>query len=135
MSAYTYSIELSPQYRDLDPNGHVNQAVYASYCEQARVGYWSDVIGQRHDHAPVVMVSSEMEFSAEITLGETVTVHQRIDPLGDSSIPFAYEVRTDGEPAATGSVVLLSYDREAREPAPIPDDWRDAIVEYEGHDQ
>ena len=135
MSEYTYNIELAPQYRDLDPNGHVNQAVYASYCEQARAEYWEDVIGQRHDRAEVVIVSSETEYTAEITLGDTVTVHQRIEPLGDSSIPITYEVRTDGESAATSSVVLLSYDRKAREPVPIPGYWRDAIVEYEGHDQ
>lgn len=134
MSEYTYSIELEPQYRDLDPNGHVNQAVYSSYCEQARAEYWEEVIGQRHDLAEVALVKLELEYSAEITLGETVTVLQRIDELGDSSVPFAYELRTDGETAATGSVVLLSYDRENREPAPIPDRWREAIVEYEGHE-
>lgn len=133
MSEYTYEIELEPQYRDLDPNGHVNQAVYASYCEQTRTKYWEEVIGQRHDRAELVMVKSEMEFSAEIRLGQTVTVHQRIEELGDSSIPIDYEVRVDGETAATGSVVLLSYDREAREPVSVPDEWRTAIVEHEGH--
>ncbi|WP_336037209.1 acyl-CoA thioesterase [Halobacterium yunchengense] len=134
MSAYTYEIELEPQYRDLDPNGHVNQAVYSSYCEQARAKYWEDVIGQRHDRAELALVKLELEYSAEILLGETVTVRQRIGELGESSIPIEYELSTDGETAATGSVVLLSYDREAREPAPIPQEWRDAIVEYEGHD-
>lgn len=132
---YTYSIELEPQFRDLDPNGHVNQAIYSSYCEQARAKYWEEVIGQRHDRADVALVKSEFEFSAEITLGQTVTVHQRIGELGESSIPIDYEIRTNGETAATGSVVLLSYDIEKRKAAPIPDLWRDAIVEYEGHDQ
>lgn len=134
MAEYTYSIELEPQYRDLDPNGHVNQAVYSSYCEQARTKYWEEVIGQRHDLAEVALVRSEMEFSAEIQLGETVTVSQRIDELGETSIPISYELRTNGETTATSSVVLLSYDRENRAPAPIPDQWRDAIVGYEGHD-
>lgn len=133
MPEYTYEIELEPQYRDLDPNGHVNQAVYASYCEQTRTMYWEEIIGQRHDRAGLVMVKSEMEFSAEIRLGQTVTVHQRIGELGDSSIPIDYEVRVDGETAATGSVVLLSYDREGREPVSVPDEWRTAIVEHEGH--
>lgn len=80
------------------------------------------------------MVRSEIEFSAEIRLGQTVTVRQRINELGDTSIPINYEVLVDGEIAATGSVVLLSYDRDAREPATIPDEWRTAIVEHEGHD-
>lgn len=130
---FTYSIELEPQFRDLDPNGHVNQAVYSSYCEQARTKYWEEIIGQRHDRADVALVQSEFEFSAEITLGQTVTVYQRINELGESSIPIDYEIRTNGKTAATGSVVMLSYDIEERKATPIPDFWRDAIVEYEGH--
>lgn len=133
MSEFTYTIELEPQFRDLDPNGHVNQAVYSSYCEQARTKYWEEIIGQRHDRAEVALVKLELEYSAEIMLGETVTVCQRIEELGESSIPIEYELRTNGETAATGSVVLLSYDRENREPVPIPDQWRSAIVKYEGH--
>jgi acyl-CoA thioester hydrolase len=135
MDGYTFSIDIEPQYRDLDPNGHVNQAVYTSYCEQARAAYWEEVIGQRHDRAPVALVSSEFEYTAELTLGETVTVYQRIDDLGESSIPFAYELRTNGGTAATGSVVLLSFDREERRTTPIPKRWRSAIVDYEGHDK
>lgn len=131
---FTYSVELEPQFRDLDPNGHVNQAVYSSYCEQARAKYWEEVIGQRHDHAGLALVKLEIEFNAEITLGDTVTVHQRINELGESSMPIDYEIKTNGETAATGSVVLLSYDTENRKAAPIPDFWREAIVAFEGHE-
>lgn len=134
MTEYTYSIELEPQYRDLDPNGHVNQSVYASYCEQARAKYWADIIGQPHDQAEIVLVNSEMNYTAEITLGDLVTINQRVEPLGKSSIPISYKIKTNGETAATGSVILLSYDRDERHSAPIPNRWRNAIVKYEGHD-
>lgn len=134
MTEYTYSIEIEPQYRDLDPNRHVNQAVYSSYCEQARTKYWEEIIGQRHDRAELVLVKLELEYTAEITLGDVVTVNQRIGELGESSIPITYELRTNGETAATGSVVLLSFDRERRKPVPIPEQWRTAIVQHEGHE-
>ncbi len=52
--------------------------------------------------ADVEIVKSEFEYTAELTLEETVTVYQRIGGLGESSIPFTYELRTDGETAATG---------------------------------
>lgn len=77
MIEYTFSADIEPQYRDLDPNDHVNQAVYTSYCEQTRAKYWQEVIDQRHDRAPVALVKSEFEYTAELTLGETVTVYQR----------------------------------------------------------
>lgn len=135
MTDFSYSITVKPQYRDLDPNGHVNQAVYSSYCEQVRVEYWADVIGLRHDKAPVAVVRSEMEFEAELTLDHTVTVMQRVQELGSSSVVFEYEImRDDGVRAASGEVVLLCYDREEKSAQPLPADWREAITEFEGLD-
>ena len=130
---FTYAIEVEAQYRDIDSNGHVNQAVYASWFEQARSKYWGEVIGIRHDRAPVALVKQEIEYRRPIGLDESVTIHQRIDPLGETSIPFTYEARVDDDRAATADVVLLSFDREAMEAAPIPEAWREPIEDFEGH--
>jgi acyl-CoA thioester hydrolase len=133
MTEYSFSISLEPQYRDLDPNGHVNQAVYSSYCEQVRVKYWDAVIGVRHDKAPVALVRSEMEYEAELTLDHTVTVSQRVKELGSSSVVFEYEIRRDdGVKAATSEVVLLCYNRDEKSAQPLPSDWREAITAFEG---
>lgn len=132
---FTYFIEVEPQYRDLDPNGHVNHAVYSGYFEQARAKYWDDVIGLRHDRAELALVHLEIDYAAELSLGDRATVAMRIPELGESSMPMDYELRTDEGVAATGSVVLVAYDREAGKPKPIPEDWRRAIVEYEGLDE
>lgn len=132
MTDFSFSIGLNPQYRDLDPNGHVNQAVYSSYCEQVRVEYWADVIGMRHDKAPVAVVRSEMEYEAELTLDHSVTVSQRVVELGSSSVVFEYEImRDDGVRAATGEVVLLCYNREEKSAQPLPAEWREAITAFE----
>lgn len=127
MPEYTYTISIEPQYRDLDPNGHVNQAVYASYFEQARTKYWHDVIGIRHDHAEVALVNQEIQYKHPITLDDTVSIDMAITRLGESSIPMEYRARIDDTIAATASVVLLSYDREKHKAKPIPPEWRGPI--------
>lgn len=134
MTDYTFETTIQPRYRDLDVNGHVNQAVYLSYLEQARADYWAEVVGIRHDRAPVVMVRQEIEYEAPITLDHEVTVAQRIADMGTTSFQIEYEVRADGEPAATASIVLLALDRESGEATPIPDDWREPIAAHEGLD-
>lgn len=131
MTEYTYSIEIEPQYRDIDPNGHVNQAVYASYFEQTRTKYWHDVIGIRHDKAEVALVNQEIQYKSPIALDETVTVAMAIPQLGESSIPMEYEARVGDRVAATATVVLIAYDREKQQAKPIPSEWRDPIEERE----
>jgi len=132
MPEYTFETTFHPRYRDLDVNGHVNQAVYLSYLEQARNRYWAEVVGIRHDRAPVAMVRQEIEYQAPITLDDEVTVAQRITDIGRTSFTIDYEVRADGSPVATAEIVLLALDRETGEAIPIPDDWREPIETHEG---
>lgn len=63
------------------------------------------------------------DYSWPITLGQRVTVAQRITDIGRSSIHLDYEVRADGDVAATAEVVLISYDREEQAAQLIPTAW------------
>ena len=132
MTEYTYETSFSPRYSDLDVNGHVNQAQYLSYLEQARTAYWADVVGIRHDLTPVAIVHQEIDYRAPITLDHEVTVRQRIAGLGRTSFDIEYEILADDTVAATAEVVLLALDRETGEAIPIPSDWREPIEAYEG---
>jgi len=132
MSEYTFETSFEPRYPDLDVNGHVNQAVYLSYLEQARTKYWADVIGIRHDRTPVAVVRQEIEYEAPIRIDQEVTVAQRITELGRTSMQIEYEVRADETVAATAEVVLLALDRESQEAIPIPPEWRGPIEAHEG---
>lgn len=131
MSPYTYEIALHPRYRDVDPNGHVNHAVYLTYMEEARAGYWEKVIGGRLSDAGLAIVSAEVDYHAELELQDTVTVAMRIEELGESSIPHAYRLSTPERTVATGRVIMVAFDREKRTSRPIPDDWDTAIRAYE----
>jgi acyl-CoA thioester hydrolase len=132
MSGYTFETSFDPRYPDLDVNGHVNQAVYLSYLEQARTKYWEEVIGIRHDRTPVAVVRQEIEYEAPIRIDQEVTVAQRIVDLGRTSMEIEYEVRADGTVAATAEVVLLALDRGSQEAIPIPPEWREPIADHEG---
>lgn len=134
MSEFTFETSFHPQYRDLDPNDHVNQAVYFSYLEQARSRYWHEVLEIRHDRTPLAIVEQAMEYRAPVTLEHEVTVAQRIRELGRSSLEVDYEVRTGAGVAAVAEVVLVAIDRESGSSVPIPDDVRKRIAAHEGLD-
>lgn len=132
MEDYTYSTRVHPQYRDLDPQGHVNQAVYFSWLEQGRTKYWADVVGERHDLAPLAIKRQEIVYTAPVTLEDTVIVEQRIVAIGKTSFEIEYVVRTDSGRAATAEVVLVAIDRDTGQSVPIPEQWRRPISAFEG---
>lgn len=132
MLEFTFETTLEPQFRDIDPFGHVNQAVYLSYLEQARTKYWTQVVGIRHDRTPVAIAAQEIEYEQPIQLDDTVTIAQTITAMGESSFDIEYAVRTGEGVAATAHVVLIAYDPETETAVAIPDEWREPIAEYEG---
>ncbi len=128
--AFTTSVDV--RFRDLDTMGHVNNALYATYLEEARSAYYRDVIGQSLPEVDTVLAHLSIDFRAPIELEDTATVLLTVPELGGSSIPMDYEVRTDEDLAATAETVQVVWDREVGGSKPIPEDWRDRIESFEG---
>ncbi|MFC4543571.1 acyl-CoA thioesterase [Halosolutus amylolyticus] len=127
MTDYSYETAVDVRLRDVDFMGHVNNAVYATYLEQARQAYFLDVVGVSLVEADTVLASLEIDYVRPIEAEQDVTVAMRIPELGDSSLPMEYEIRTDGETAATARTVQVVVDRDTGRSAPIPTAWRDRI--------
>lgn len=127
-----YTVDVPVRYRDLDTLKHVNNAVYATYMEEARGGYAADVLGLEFEEYNFVLAHLELTFERPVTLGETVTVGVETSKLGESSATMAYDMRVEDEPVATGETTIVFVDQEENHPMPIPDEIRERIVEYEG---
>ena len=130
MTDYEYATELDVRFRDLDAMGHVNNAVYATYLEQARADYYADVVDVSLSAVDTVLASLSITYQRPVTAEETVTVAFGVGDLGESSIPMEYEVRTENGVAATAETVQIVFDRETGESRPIPPEWRDRITRY-----
>lgn len=131
-NSYGYEREITVRYRDVDAMGHVNNAVYATYLEEARRGYTEDVLGLSVLDADAVVASLSIEFERSITLGARVTVGLGVTDIGNSSFRMGYEVRADGEVAATAETAHVVIDPESETSRPIPEEVRERMREFEG---
>ncbi|WP_225896678.1 acyl-CoA thioesterase [Haloterrigena alkaliphila] len=122
-----YDVEIDVRLRDVDFMGHVNNAVYATYLEEAREAYFQDVVGVSMTDVGTVLATLEIDYARPIEADETVTVALTVSELGTSSLHLEYVVRADGERAATARTVQVLVDRETGESRPIPDEWRARI--------
>ena len=132
MTDYSFVADVDVRFRDIDAMGHVNNAVYATYLEEARTAYFDEVLDASLADVDTVLANVSLEFRRPVELGDDVTVGVRVPELGRSSIPMEYEVRADGEIAATGEAVQVAVDGETGESRPIPDEWREKIESFEG---
>jgi acyl-CoA thioester hydrolase len=127
---FRYETEIPLRYRDLDPMGHVNNAVYASYCEQARMEYFDDVFEMELDTLNMVLAHLEVDYERPIRQGQSVTVRVRVAEIGGSSFTMAFEVVADDEVAATGETTQVVLGEDGT-PTQVPEAWRERVREFE----
>jgi len=124
MTDFEYETELQVRFADLDAMGHVNNAVYATYLEQARVDYYADVLGVGLDDIDTVLVNLEIDYRHEVTLAdETVTVAMGVRSIGESSVVVGYEVRAGDRVAATAETTQVYVDPDEGGSRPLPEEW------------
>lgn len=137
MVEYRFYHPIEVRYGDLDPQGHVNNAKYLTFMEQARVAYIQHLglwkYGSFMDLG-IIIADAHVTFLAPIHLDQPVRVGVHVSRLGNKSLTMEYRLEDgrDGKVLATGSSVLVTFDYRNEVSIPIPDDWRKAIADFEG---
>ncbi len=128
---FRFDVDLPVRYRDLDTLSHVNNAVYATYLEYARIAYVEHVLDQDVDGGGMVLANVEIDFRRPVTFEDgSVRVECGVLEVGESSFRMGYRVFGDASaPAATAESVQVAWDGEASRP--VPEAWRDAFRSYE----
>jgi acyl-CoA thioester hydrolase len=130
---FRHRTRLEVRFRDIDAFGHVNNAVFSSYLEQARIRYLLDALEvPRFERLPLILARVELDYRAPIMFGDPIEVLTRVDWIGRSSIAMSHQLFAAEHLAAEASTVLVTYDYERAEPMAVPDDWRDAFAAVEG---
>lgn len=129
---FRFSTRMEVRWRDVDALGHVNNAVYLTYLEQARVRYFEEIGLGFDTDAGMILAEITCTYRSPLSLSEQLTVWMRVSEFRNSSFIVLYRIEgEDGRLAATARSVQVCYDYEANHAVPIPDEWRAAIAGYE----
>jgi len=114
------------RWRDVDNYGHVNNAVYLTYLEEARDRWVRETLGPEVDF---VIVRIAIDYRRELSQDDDeVTVSCRGVGYGTSSIRTAEEiVAKAGWVAATSESVIVAHDANARSSRPLTDEERETL--------
>lgn len=124
--------ERSVVLRDLDAFGHVNNAVYLTYVENARVAFLSEVAGLRTiEQIGNVMASATLDYRRPIGWGDLVSITVTVARVGGKSFELAYELTTPRSgTVASVRTVQVAVDG-SRAAVSLPPDIRRALEQAE----
>ncbi len=136
MGSFLFYHPIEVRYGDLDAQGHVNNACYLTYLEQARIAYihhiglWS---GSSFLDMGVILADLHITYRAPIYYGQPIRVGTRTLKLGNKSFTMeqCIEDTRNGQELAAATCVLVAYDYRAEKSIPIPTDWRQTITTFE----
>ena len=109
------------RWSDCDPLGHVNNAAYSTFLEQARVAMLGDLGG-------FILARVEIDFRSEMQPGEDVEIGSRCSRVGTKSFELEHELRVDGRLVAEAKSVLVGYDYEKGESVPVPAELKERLT-------
>ena len=134
---FPYRLSDNVRYADLDPNGHVNNAVYATYFETGRVTLMKDrSLGLTPPGLNWIMVRLDTHFRAELHWPGAIELGFGIAKFGRTSITSDQVVFSQGRCVASAQAVNVLIDDATRKPVPLPDELKAKLRPWlrRGHD-
>jgi len=108
---------------DLDAFGHVNNAKYLTYAQEARFA-WSGIL-------EMVVARAEVDFIAPIYDGDSfVDVELWVSAIGTSSFSVTYVMKLKGEVVARVKTVQVTVDMKTKKSHPISPEQREFLTKY-----
>ena len=135
---YPFETEIQVTFRDLDALGHVNNAVFFTYLEAARIRYITQFLEQGLPNQfdlldiPIILVEATCTYKSQALFGETLTVGVGVSRFGNKSFDLVYEIiGEDGRLVATGKTIQVMYNYDTSSAFPIPNEIKDAVFKYQ----
>ncbi|HIE24409.1 MAG TPA: acyl-CoA thioesterase [Anaerolineales bacterium] len=125
------------RYGDLDPQGHLNNAKYLTYFEQARVAYLInlELFEKTLSFLEIGMIIADIHivFYKPVLWETPVKVGAAITKIGNKSFIFSQNIihAETGEVFADGEVIMVAFDYHNQETISLPAEWRKKIARFE----
>lgn len=101
------------RFNDVDGLGHVNNAIYLTFFEHARMKFFTEEAGSTSEKDfPFILAHAALDYKTPIKMGTELDVRMWTSRIGGKSWDFDYEIvdRKTKQPYATGKTVQVAYD-------------------------
>jgi acyl-CoA thioester hydrolase len=132
--AFRHKTNVEVRFADMDSFGHVNNASFLTFVEQARIKYFDDISGWHYDATKegVILAHASLNFLRPLDFKEKLTVLTMCSHIGTKSISIVHRIIAgEREEVATAESVVVSFDYSLMKSSPVPVEWREAIEKFE----
>jgi len=131
LADYPHRITDNIRFGDLDPQGHVNQAVFLTYFESGRVAMFrNEDLGIGVPGLTFIMVRMEVDYMKELHWPGGIDIGTGVAEFGRSSFKVSQAIFRNGGCAAMGRATLVCMDLKTRKATPLPQAAIDRLSQW-----
>tara|TARA_B100000953_G_C17691289_1_gene315626 strand:- start:80 stop:412 length:333 start_codon:yes stop_codon:yes gene_type:complete len=110
----------------MDAMGHINNSIYLTYYESARVDLFKKC---NYKTIPFIIVSAKINYLKQLHHPSKLKIGNKIDRIGKTSfdIKSAIYCNNDNLPSSTAIITCVSYDYNNQSPIKVPKIIRDLL--------
>ena len=118
------------RFADIDAMGHVNNAVYFSYFEQARMAYFKERVAPIWDwnEDGVIVARNEIDYIYPVFLNDRMNIRLWVDYVGSKSFSVCYRVVVGERLCASGKSVLVCFNHKNKATQVLPEAWKSVFL-------
>ena len=131
LSYYPFHVPMSTRWIDLDAFGHVNNAIFASYIENARSTLFTKwnlpYLGKGKS---LILASLSLDYLKQLKHPNEIIVGQKISRIGNTSFDIEASIYLSSDtnaPICNSNVVIVCFDFETQKPIPV---FKEVLEEY-----
>lgn len=125
------------RFRDTDAMGHVNNAVYITYFEMARIMLFKEIFGLNEDRnglsmSPVIAAKNSCNYKIPLFIGKKIRAECCVNKIGKKSFAIFTEIidENNGDIYADGETVIVFYDYNLKKSIEISQKYREALQKF-----
>jgi acyl-CoA thioester hydrolase len=135
LSKFRFKINLKVRWSDMDEMRHVNNAVYLTYFEEARIHYFGEALKLDWNQVSFILAGAHIDYIKPMIFPNPAFAYMRVSKFGNKSFEMRYLVTSlvDGkeELSASGYTTLVMYDYQANQTMVMPESLKETIRNYE----
>ncbi len=133
---FKHTVPIQLRFNDFDALGHVNNSVYFSFYDLGKTSYFNEVMPgmATSKEVGVVIANIQVSFLLPVYPNENVAVQTAVVEIGTKSFKLYQQlINVDtNEVKCICQTVMVGFDANSKTTKLISDEWRKAMIDYEG---
>ena len=126
------------RFSDIDAFGHVNNATYLTYYEEARVKFFDDVVDWSYDWSKegVILARAEVDYILPVHFKDEIFIDTFCSRIGTKSFDLSYQMimLKEGKEIilSSATTVMVAFDYKNQKSIPVPQEWITGLEKFRG---